>query len=352
MRREGRVAPTGEPAHILFRLPRSPHCISRRLPARLLRRPWFGVRGRGFSARFRPAPSSSNASKVRRAEASAPTTGAICGKAAPAAFERRPSFSAFFLGVQEKGLAEGMGNLGRGGRGSVGCCAGSSHHKPPPPHQPSPVGSASATPPQGGSNGGHHDFPSGIDRHAAGWRLPTASAVVCWATTRVAPTNATAWTTTRGAHANAAGGRGFSWAGNERHPPFSPFPLRKGGRGDRSPYRNTSPGSVHAAQTTWSLTVSRMKGGCGSVGCCAGSSHHKPPHRISRRLLGNHKGCPYKCNGVDNNEGCPRKCCGVEGAFPRRSPKHFAKKRSKRPLGTTACYHHRCNLRKSSPRGV
>ena len=105
----------------------SPHRISRRLSARLLRLPLkggvmrgvrefppgidhcglaplpcrlprFGVRGRGFSARFRPAPSPRNAPKVRRAEAPAATTGAIRGKAAPAASERRPSFSAFFLG--------------------------------------------------------------------------------------------------------------------------------------------------------------------------------------------------------------------------------------------------------------
>ena len=40
-------------------------------------------------------------------------------------------------------------------------------------------------------------------------RLPTASAVAWWATTRGAPTNATAWTTTRGAHANAAGRKGL-----------------------------------------------------------------------------------------------------------------------------------------------
>ena len=85
------------------------------------------------------------------------------------------------------------------------------------------------TPPQGGSNGGHGEFPPSIDHHAAGWRLPTASAVAWWATTRVAPTNATAWTTTP--------------------PPFSPFPLRKGGRGDRSLYRNTSTGFARAART-------------------------------------------------------------------------------------------------------
>ena len=35
------------------------------------------------------------------------------------------------------------------------------------------------------------------------------SAVAWWATTRVAPTNATTWTTTRGAHANAAGLKGL-----------------------------------------------------------------------------------------------------------------------------------------------
>ena len=76
------------------------HCGLAPLPCRL---PRFGVRGRGFSARFRPAPSPRNAPKVRRAEAPAATTGAIRGKAAPAASERRPSFSAFFLGEQEKG---------------------------------------------------------------------------------------------------------------------------------------------------------------------------------------------------------------------------------------------------------
>ena len=77
---------------------------------------------------FRAVPSSAtprNTSKVRRAEASVSAPGTIRGKAAPAALERpacsavrragrRPSFSAFFLGVQEKGLAEGMG--GKGGR--------------------------------------------------------------------------------------------------------------------------------------------------------------------------------------------------------------------------------------------
>ena len=35
------------------------------------------------------------------------------------------------------------------------------------------------------------------------------------------------------------------------------------------------------------------------------------PHRISRRLVGNHEGCPYKCNGVDNHEGCPRTQTGA-----------------------------------------
>ena len=93
------------------------------------RLPRSGAGGRGFSARFRPTPPSRNAPKVRRAEALAYTTGAIRGKAAPAASERRPSFSAFFLGEQEKGLAEGMGRAGR-------ACA--------------PVGSASATPLKGG----------------------------------------------------------------------------------------------------------------------------------------------------------------------------------------------------------
>ena len=58
-----------------------------------------------------------------------------------------------------------------------------------------------------------------------------------------------------------------------------------------------------------------------------------PPHRISRRLVGNHKGCPYKCNGVDNHEGCPRKCCGVEGAFPRGSVHHHRPKTPQRSAG-------------------
>ena len=50
--------------------------------------------------------------------------------------------------------------------------------------------------------------------------------------------------------------RPFSWAGNERQlaasppPPFSPFPLRKGGRGDRSLYRNTSTGFARSEWTT------------------------------------------------------------------------------------------------------
>ena len=63
----------------------------------------------------------------------------------------------------------------------------------------------------------------------------------------------------------------------------------------------------------------------------------KPPlmltHRISPRLVGNHEGCPYKCNGVDNHEGCPRKCCGVEGAFPRRSLQHLRPKTPKTSAG-------------------
>ena len=37
----------------------------------------------------------------------------------------------------------------------------------------------------------------------------------------------------------------------------------------------------------------------------SGIDHHAcglvPPHRISPRLVGNHEGCPYKCNGVDNH---------------------------------------------------
>ncbi len=80
------------------------------LPCRLLR---SGAGGWGFSARFRPAPPPRESLNARRAEASVSTPGAIRGKAAPAASERRPSFSAFFLGDQEKGLAEGMGRAGR-----------------------------------------------------------------------------------------------------------------------------------------------------------------------------------------------------------------------------------------------
>ena len=52
-----------------------------------------------------------------------------------------------------------------------------------------------------------------------------------------------------------------------------------------------------------------------------------------RRLVGNHKGCPYKCNGVDNHEGCPRKCCGVEGTFPRGSVHHHRPKTPQRSAG-------------------
>ena len=69
----------------------------------------------------------------------------------------------------------------------------------------------------------------------------------------------------------------------------------------------------------------------------SGIDHHAcglvPPHRISPRLVGNHEGCPYKCNGVDNHEGCPRKCCGVEGAFPRRSLQHLRPKTPKTSAG-------------------
>ena len=83
------------------------------LPARLR----AGAGGWGFSARFRPATPSSNTPKVRRAQTPVSTTGTVRGKAAPAAFERRPSFSAFFLGDQEKGLAEGMGCGGVGDDG-------------------------------------------------------------------------------------------------------------------------------------------------------------------------------------------------------------------------------------------
>ena len=54
-----------------------------------------------------------------------------------------------------------------------------------------------------------------------------------------------------------------------------------------------------------------------------------------RRLVGNHKGCPYKCNGVDNHEGCPRKCCGVEGTFPRGSVHHHRPKTPQRSAGQT-----------------
>ena len=178
------------------------------------------------------------------------------------------------------------------------------------------------TPPQGGSNGGHGEFPPSIDHHAAGWRLPTASAVAWWATRglplqmqrrgqpRGVPTQmlrggrgfsaqipqalrpktpqrsaghnrllppqgqfaekqpprrlsglpaARCAAPACASHADRQAGallfRPFSWASNERQPaaspppPFSPFPLRKGGRGDRSLYRNTSTGFARAART-------------------------------------------------------------------------------------------------------
>ena len=57
----------------------------------------------------------------------------------------------------------------------------------------------------------------------------------------------------------------------------------------------------------------------------------RSPHRIS--LVGNHKGCPYKCNGVDIHEGCPRKCCGGEGAFPRGSVHHHRTETPQRSAG-------------------
>ena len=68
-------------------------------------------------------------------------------------------------------------------------------------------------------------------------------------------------------------------------------------------------------------------------------SQRDPAGRLpTRRLVGNHEGCPYKC-----------KIARAEGAFPRRSPKHFAQKRPKGPLGTTACCHHRVSSAEKQP---
>ena len=138
---------------------------------------WCGRKGL-----FRADPPSTllkNARKVRWAQPPATTTRAVRGKAAPAALERRPSFSAFFLGAQEKGLAEGMGRKGGAGlRNSRG-------------NDPSP----GPSPKRGGERVRLILYPP-------------------------------------------------------PHPPFSPFPLRKGGRGDRSRYRNTSTGFARTEWTT------------------------------------------------------------------------------------------------------
>ncbi len=83
---------------------------------------WCG--GKGLFRADPPAPSPKNAPKVRRADLPVPcparqtgtpayTTGAVRGKAAPAASERRPSFSAFFLGEQEKGRKQKIWNEGK-----------------------------------------------------------------------------------------------------------------------------------------------------------------------------------------------------------------------------------------------
>ena len=55
--------------------------------------------GKGLFRADPPSTSPKNAQKVRWAQPPAATTGAVRGKAAPAASERRPSFSAFFLGA-------------------------------------------------------------------------------------------------------------------------------------------------------------------------------------------------------------------------------------------------------------